>query len=121
MVFINFLLGISAVPRETEHYAYAIFFQGAGGGVTNKVYYGRCANREFAVLLSTLYKVGVGYKNWRLVYQMNVILTSDSSKKYECYAKNLSIIPALGLMRQICRILHYYAQKYAGINHDCCP
>ena len=64
MVFINFLLGISAVPRETEHYAYAIFFQGAGGGVTNKVYYGRCANREFAVLLSTLYKVGVGVEKW---------------------------------------------------------
>ena len=35
----SFLLGITAVPKETENNAYAKF--GGGGGV-NKVHYGKC-------------------------------------------------------------------------------
>ena len=42
LVFINFLLGISADPRETEHYAYAIFFSKGGGGHNQCVLWEMC-------------------------------------------------------------------------------
>ena len=45
----SFLLGITAVPREIENNAYAIFLLGGGWGGgegegANKVHYGRCAS-----------------------------------------------------------------------------
>ena len=41
---ISFLLCITAVPRETEHNAYAKCLLGVGGA--NKVHYGKCGSGE---------------------------------------------------------------------------
>ena len=42
----SFLLGITAVPREIENYAYAKFLE------ANKVHYGRCASGELRLFAS---------------------------------------------------------------------
>ena len=40
----SFLLGTTAVPRDTENYAYAKFWGGGWGGGANKVHYGKFGN-----------------------------------------------------------------------------
>ena len=48
-LFFSLLLGITAVPRETENNAYAKFEGGVGGGA-NKAHYGKCASGVWAIL-----------------------------------------------------------------------
>ena len=49
----SFLLGVTAVPREIENYAYAKFLE------ANKVHYGRCASGELRLFVSLTLEQGI--------------------------------------------------------------
>ena len=49
----SFILGITAVPREIENYAYAEFLE------ANKVHYGRCASGELRLFASLTLEQGI--------------------------------------------------------------